>query len=532
MNKRLLLLILPIAVFVLSIFVVLEREPYYSCWSDPPYCYLFNGLNIASGHFEVGQVDHPGTPLQLFAGGAIKLLHLFRSEKDIVRDVLSHPEWYLLRIGILQSFIVALCMLLSGMLMFRFMQNIFYSLLIQLTGIISFHALFFSQNLMTEFILTTTGILLAPLLVQYSFDSKEEGRSKIFPSAFIMGIMLAGKISSFPVFLLWLFIMKSSRHLAIFVSVTVLSFLLFTIPAWHAAKEFFGFMSNISTHTGKYGGGKTGIVVWSEFFEHLKILLTDSYYFTSTFAVLTLIVLTGLIRFMQKQKFYNASHDRILVAIWLIMLLQLFIVSKHFAQHYMVPVHLLLVPAWVILIHHFWRKFPSGKVHLILSNTKLQVASVFLFTAFVFYSYCVRYNFFPHFEQPGKQIAKRMANEKYDLALFDCNVTGPFPQIALLFGVGYSGHCASLYNSYLQKIYSPFYWINKSNNKLRNFSGEFAAADAMADSDTVLFYSDNPLFDIASFKLEDKHILVDSILLKYRHPLSGEQVYIVTLKMK
>ena len=182
MNKRLLLLLFPIATLVISIFVVMEREPYYSCWSDPTYCYLFNGLNIASGHFKVGQVDHPGTPLQIFSGGAIKLFHFFSNDKNLVHDVLARPEWYLFRIGILQSIVVSFCMMIAGWMMMRFTQNIFYALIAQLTLIASFHALFFSQNLMTEFILACCGILLAPLLVQYTFDDKLTGTKKNYHS--------------------------------------------------------------------------------------------------------------------------------------------------------------------------------------------------------------------------------------------------------------------------------------------------------------------------------------------------------------
>src|SRR5690242_10406183 len=107
---------------------VVERVPFFSSWGDPTYSYLFNGLNIASGYFKVGQVDHPGTPLQWYSAGLIRLFHLFSSEKDIVRDVLAHPEWYLFRMGIVSSFIIALCVYLAGTLMMRFTQNIFYSL--------------------------------------------------------------------------------------------------------------------------------------------------------------------------------------------------------------------------------------------------------------------------------------------------------------------------------------------------------------------------------------------------------------------
>ncbi len=518
-KKNALLLVFPVLTFVLSIIVVTERQPYYACWSDPPYCYLYNGLNIASGNFKVGQVDHPGTPLQLFSAASIRLFFLFSDDKDVVHDVLSRPEWYLFRVGILQSAVVALCMFIASWLTYRFTANMFYSVFIQFTHLVSFHALFFSQNLMTEFVLTCTGILLAPFLIKYVLTSKEEGSRIIFPAGIIAGIMLAGKISSFPVFILWLLVMKSKRHLFFFTASVIASFCVFTIPAWHAAGEFFGFITKITTHTGKYGAGEKGMVLWPEFFANLKVLLLDSYLFTLFCFALTLLTVRALLTFIKTKTMQ--PHQRVFVATWLVTAMQLFIVSKHFGKHYIMPAYLLIIPAGIIL--------------LMVKNyvfVKAKWAMVVLFTAgFAWVAKsAVQYDFFPGLQQPGRQTAQAIKKQKFDLTIFDCNVTAPLPQVALLFGVGYSGNMANHYKAYLKNIYPPFFWENDGNGMMRNFTGEYKPADVLPDSISVLYYSDNPNFEIKNKQWDDGKITIDTVLFSYKNATSGETMHIIKLK--
>jgi hypothetical protein len=199
MKFRLLLLLTPLLTLLLNCAIVIERSPFYSSWVDPVYNYMFNGLNLASGELTVGEADHPGTPLHIYAGITLKFFHLFRSEKDIVKDVIADPEWYLFRIGITSSILISLSIFFAGWLMMRFTGSIFYALLIQLTHLISLRSIYFSQNLMTEFILVLTGILLAPLIVAFTFaENKKRQQKLIITAAILSGIMIAGKLSSFP----------------------------------------------------------------------------------------------------------------------------------------------------------------------------------------------------------------------------------------------------------------------------------------------------------------------------------------------
>src|SRR5579863_4079785 len=61
---------------------------------DGPYDYLMNGVNLASGHLRVGNIEHPGTPVTIFSTFIVFIRHLLKDDIVIYQDVLLHPESY------------------------------------------------------------------------------------------------------------------------------------------------------------------------------------------------------------------------------------------------------------------------------------------------------------------------------------------------------------------------------------------------------------------------------------------------------
>lgn len=516
-----LLLITPLLTLVLCILIVLERQPYYASWSDPTYCYLFNGLNLASGYFKVGQIDHPGTPLQLYAGALLRFFHLFSADKDIVHDVLTRPEWYLFRIGISSSIFIAAAMFVAAQWMLRFTGNIIHALIIQLTHVVSFYALVFSQNLMTEFILVITGILSAPLIVGYTLNEKRNPRKILAAAAILTGIMLAGKISSFPVFVMWLLLIRSAKNIFVFIAICLLSFVLVTFPAWHAAEQFFKWLTNIATHTGKYGSGNEGFADWSSYFINVVSSFAGSWLFTGTYIIILITVVLNIKKLILKNHYPDSHSIRTLGAAWIAITLQIVVVAKHFSGHYLIPAQLLLIPCWVILLNLFLKIAVNPKV-----NSKLII--VLLFAVFLLSKSALDYQFFPGLKHPGKTIGEKISHLKYDLALLDCNVTAPLPQAALLFGVNYSGNT---YKEILQKIYPPFYTVNHATGKLRNWHNEFSPNEALHDGLKILYYRANATeFNIHNLKWPEAGLQVDSVWFAYKHQQSGEAVYLITIR--
>ena len=531
-SKKLpLLLITPILTLLLNVAIVVERNPFYASWSDPTYDYFFNGLNLASGHFKAGHADHPGTTLQIYSGMTIKFFHWFRSEENIVKDVIANPEWYLFRIGLTSCLLISICIFLAAWMMMYFTGNIFYSLLIQITHLISILAIFFSQNLMTEFILVTTGLLIAPLIVAYSFTKdKRRGQKIIVLAAVLGGIMIAGKISSFPVVVMWVIIGKNLKHKGIYILTAFISFIVFTFPGWHYAPQFFGWIKNMATHTGHYGQGDAGFANWNEFFNNLLIIVQDNWIFTFTFFFISIILIRAGINYSQNsiiisQKTGNKSvglpHTRTLFGIWIAILLQVFLVSKHYTSHYLIPVHLLVIPAWIILINVYFIK-------IIPAYTFKWIP--LLFTIFLLVKAVRLYNFAPGLKQPAKLLLNIVKPYQYDLLLLDCGITSPFPQPALFFGVNYTGDQAPLYFTELEKNYKDFYFVRPGLEKLNGWRTEVLPEDVLKNNMQILYYSTNDKFNVDSLKWENSSIEIDSVLLSYKLPNSSESVSIFKIK--
>jgi hypothetical protein len=532
---RWLLLLIPLAVLVLCILVVIERSPFFASWYDPVYCYLLNGLNIATGHFHVGHVDHPGTPLQLYTAALLRFFHLFSSHKDIVHDVLLRPEWYLFRIGIVSSFVIAACIYMAGILMLRFTSSIFYSLLIQLTHIVSFHALFFSQNLMSEFILVTCGILLAPLLVGYTFRSKENSNTILIYAAIISGIMVAGKFPAFSVWLLWILIMKSRKHFFLFIVISAATFVLVTFPAWHAATQFKQWVINLLTHTNRYGGGNTGFADWSQLMRNAGTILSFNWIVTSTYVLVLFIIL-----FNAKNIFLRNSDSamRTLVAAWFAITLHLLMVSKHFAMHYFIPAGLLIVPCIVILLKRF------EQYHIIqsLNKSAIGISIALGITILLLWRSVVMYQFFPHFIHPGNELNRVAKSLNYDLALFAYKEGGPLAEPALYFGNLYSGKRNQYYTERLALLYPKFYFYypatktiknNPSPVTMKNWRNDVEPASVLRDSMLILYYhAKADSLNIFDLHWKDSDFEVDSVLYSFTQRFTKESLYLVRIKKK
>ncbi|HKR05540.1 MAG TPA: hypothetical protein VJY62_12975 [Bacteroidia bacterium] len=533
----LLLFITPVLTLLLNIAIVTERNPFYSSWSDPTYDYMFNGLNLASGHFKAGHADHPGTPLQIYSGITLKFFHLFRSEKDIVKDVILDPEWYLFRMCITSCILISLPIFFAGWLMMRLTGNIFYALLIQATHLVSLRALFFSQNLMTEFILVTTGILLAPLIVAYVLsENKKRERNLILAAAIISGIMIAGKISSFPVILMWLIMSKNLKQGLTFLLTTVLSFVLITFPGWHCAPQFFGWIGNMATHTGQYGRGGEGFANWNEFFKNIGAAANDVWLFTITFFIITIILIKQIINFFRPsggklagEKKHPASKTiKPFLGIWVAIVLQTFIVCKHYSPHYLIPAHLLVIPAWLIMAQGFFR---SSKEKIANNQNLFFKIIPVAFSIFLLIKAEQAYYFWPGLKQPDKIMLEKVKPYKYDLILLDCTITAPFPQPALFFGVNFAGERAAWYFHELEKYYTGFYFVNRESGKLKGWQKEYDPKEVLKDSMNILYYSSNDTFNIDSLQWKEGTIRVDSVFFSYRFPPTRESVFVARIKM-
>jgi hypothetical protein len=283
------------------------------------------------------------------------------------------------------------------------------------------------------------------------------------------------------------------------------------------------------THTATYGHGSEGVINWKDFFINLQTVVNDVWFFTFTFFIITIILILHVINFYLKKKNPFFKNIKPLAEIWFAVLFQTFIVCKHYSLHYMIPAHLLVIPAWIIMAEEFFRN-RSAKI-INNQNLLFKIIPVSL-SVFLLIKAEKQYYFYPDLKQPDKIVVEKVKPCKYDLILFDCNITAPFPQPALFYGVNYAGARAAQYYSELEKQYTGFYFVNHDTGKLNRWKNEYNPKDVLKNNMNILYYSSNDTLNPDSLQWQDGGIQVDSVLFSYRIPATKESAFVIRLKSR
>src|SRR5208283_1003935 len=163
------LLIIPSALFILSVVMVKAQGPWGAYnRSDPEYCYLLNSLNLLTFHIPF-HIDHPGTSLQEFGAVIVFckwiLASLTGGWTSIQRAVLSQPDDYLWAIH--QGIILILCaaVFFAGLRLSAASRSLPAALVLQLTVFLFSQTLIALPRISPEPFLVATGFaLMIPLI--------------------------------------------------------------------------------------------------------------------------------------------------------------------------------------------------------------------------------------------------------------------------------------------------------------------------------------------------------------------------------
>jgi len=365
--KYLLLLIIPV---IIPINLELNNKTQFDY--DPPYVYLFNSLNLASQYGNVGYFDHPGTPVIMASAVIIKFTHLFRNTKDDLQtDVLKNPQYYVLVIAWVFSIINCILIFLLGIFILKITREIAYSLLFQSIPYYSKIIFIWSfQNLSPE------PMLLGAVMVFYLFfmwkfyfnksfgtfkfkyKSKTENEYiELDKSILIFGILIgfcfAVKINTLPLIILPLWFIPKIKNKIIFLGIAFFSFVLFTLPVARYYYDFSYWLMNISLHSGIYGSGAMNVVDMNSFFENfIQSIKSDPILFSVIFITLTII----FIQIIRKK--YD-KHLKIMMAVFLVQLIDILMVLKHYNEHYFIPI----IPSIAISLFIILAMFNLSRLH-------------------------------------------------------------------------------------------------------------------------------------------------------------------------
>jgi len=490
-RKRLLLFLIPLYTIIFSGIFLKKFSPFYMSEPDPCYCYLLNGTNLASGHMEVGHIDHPGTTTQCFASVVIFAKHLLSSSHlPILQDVISNPESYLYTCSIALILLLVSINYLTGSYVFKRTGNIGLSILFQMTPLINTNII--QRGIMLE--PESAIIIVATFFMAYLFLNAPENNMQADKPLTNKTIILFGVFSSFliatkytcaPVICLVLFILQKTKNRFIYLGATILSFLTFIIPALPKIKNMFQWVWGLATHDGIYGTGEERLINSSQFFHNFKgILLTDAV-FTSIYSIITLTFIVAIInRIIKKQ---TVPFFRTICGLWLSITLLILAVAKHTEFHYLIFAEccfpLGMAVSYKILSNSFvpfvesYRKYEKRILYSFLS-----IFSVFLVIEKVRY--------IPLHYPKNLGINKYIDNHKTTSLIISCKsgLACERKEPALYLGYMYAGNIQDEYARALDTLYPNTYIYWNGSQTLTHWNETLPIADFLNKNKSVLIY--------------------------------------------
>jgi hypothetical protein len=151
-----------------------------------------------------------------------------------------------------------------------------------------------------------------------------------------------------------------------FLAASGVGFVIFTLPIIRMYNRFFQWIYLLLTHSGHYGGGPSGFITAGRFIDNIKHLLTHNLFFSITLflglSVVTVVLLTPKLR---KQSISNI-YFKLLAGCSMAQAAGILMVSKHSADHYLMPV--LNLSGAVLFLLFFYLKYLAGIYPIRIKN--------------------------------------------------------------------------------------------------------------------------------------------------------------------
>ena len=332
------LLILPLTFVLATSYLKEARGPYWlGTNSDPDFMYLGGALSL-SKLSSPAFADHPGTPVISLGALVIITAQAVQQKADLQEDVLKNPEFYLDLIFYTLLVLRAAMLVVAGGITIWLTKNLYLSLMMQLTPFLSIAILPGMTYVGPESLLVVISIGFATTVLVF-LEGRTEKRYTFFAVLFgiLSGIAIATKLSALPLMIVPL-VLLSGRYKLLCSMITGIAFLGATLPVLPRYRYFIGWIYGIATHTGRHGTGDKGLIDPTKYLKDLYWLALEEKFF-SVILLVSMLVLAWWFLTHRSLPLSQSSKDlpKSLLAISLAELLQLLIVAKHPAVHYLVP---------------------------------------------------------------------------------------------------------------------------------------------------------------------------------------------------
>lgn len=382
---HILLFTIPVILFILIYNLNIACGPYYIYLYDQSYAFLGTAVRYTQLSFDrffsypSASFQVNGIPADLIGALVIKWFFLFTGKSnDLLTDVLIRPEIYLQIIQKAFLFMNCAGVFLTGFITYKTSENIYYSILLQLSLFVSFMIYYSLTIVCLEQMLIMTALLLICLFVFFQFKNeiiKPQPLKFIIALGILCGTGISVKLNFLPVLFIPLFILKGVRNKIIYSLFCALTFLVFTLPLLYQNSQFFKWISNLIIFNGKYGQGNPTFINVSSFTENVKLIFSEDLIFLTAYitALITLIISFSKRKDFSDQLIINSV--RLLTGLFASFNIQILIVAKHYAQYYVIPSlmfsNLALLLSFLILNSMFngsERKLNSVIIFLIFCN--------------------------------------------------------------------------------------------------------------------------------------------------------------------
>ena len=450
---------------------LLNMRVAYHAGGDPMYAYLLNGLTLANGETDIGHTDNPGTTTQVFTAVVIRSVFLFSKSDDITSDVIADPEKYIFIARWVQILLISFSLFWLGYKVYKWDSNTFgAALLLQNCVLIGTSTFIHSHFLAPEGFLIMGGIMMlllcANTLLKKDSAVTSQNRNAIL-FGIICGFMVVTKLPGLVYVIIPLFVLNGMRSKLVFAASFIVSAFLFVLPAIRHIHNLFDFAKNVATHSGKYGSGESKMLDANTFFFNLRQHLSNEWLLFAILLIASAMLVWTRLKYKNIYE-VNKTEIRMLSGLILCVLANLFLATKHFGEHYLIPSHILLVLMLYVSISlytkmrgHSPRMHPTMKI--ILLGMLLPGMLLAKFSARV-----------PHFTEiiPQNSEAHKILFDDKNLPRIyvTADQKGAGPEPAFSFGYFYTGDARYIYGEAIRKQYPGAFVFDKGSGNFHDFA--------------------------------------------------------------
>jgi len=466
------LIIVPILVFLLSFSLRKAQGPYfYNTHYDPTYAYLISSLNL-SEFKDINFFFHPGSTLQIIGAVVIKLVYLVQGDYiSIAEDVYSKPETYLYAYLTALILINTISLFLIGVIIYKATNNIFLSLFIQLSAVVSNSITYELSVVNSDNLIIPVTLFLVALSIKYIYKSPLVKGKFTYEILFALtcGIGLATKLNFLPLLLIPLIMINGIKRKLLFLGLTGVIFLLFIFPVYSNFSNFIAWIKNLALYSGRYGTGNANVVDSDLFVKNLQVIFkSQSYFFYTYFFVLIFIFISLFGHFRKKILALSKPEYILLISFFLSMSLLTILTAKQYAPRYINPA-LLLCPVSLYLIFAIFLKTVRIPKKIIFDYAVcILLAGYIIIVSYKKEISAIKWNEIKKNE--AVQIEEYMKNNHNNTKILTCFGSTSL-DFALAFTLPFSASQKPIYQSILKKKYPNNLYFKPWVKKIESITG-------------------------------------------------------------